>query len=209
MIINMNRTVAYRCARCGEIAFADISLFDLCSNGGVAIRCSCGETALKLTYNGRNGFLMQLPCIFCDDVHTFSFTFKDIAYQKCKEFTCPDFGYEIGIAFLGRSSEVADHIAENETYIRELADEMNVERAGKNTVYLLKAIDRIRVFAGNGAICCECGSMYIDMDVSATAVYLVCEKCGNVLPITLENIKSGAFSRMDKLVIRRHGNHAQ
>lgn len=209
MIVDLNKTIAYRCASCGEITFVEVSLTELCSNNGIAVHCSCGQSCLEIKTQNRNAFTLEQKCIFCDETHKFAFTFKDIAYKSCKEFSCPHFGFKIGTAFIGRPSDVAERIEDNEMFIRELAGELAIDHAGRNALFLLKAIDKIRTIAGRGDICCECGSAFIDVDVSANALFLICEKCGSVLPLTLDNIKSESFSRIERLVIPGKHNHAQ
>lgn len=209
MIVNLNKTMAFRCPYCGEITFAPISLFELCSNKGIAIRCACGQGGVAIKTENRVQCSFQLSCIFCDDVHTFRFTVKELMQKKLKEFFCPEFGFDLAVAFIGNAGDVADRIEDSELFLSELSEELSNEEMGSNTIFLLKAIEKIRSFAAEGNIRCECGSNTIDVDVAPNTLFLVCEQCGNVLPLTVDAIKGGLLSQVDGLVIPAGNTHPQ
>jgi len=71
MIINLDRTAAYRCASCGEICFGTFSMFELSGSKGVSIQCKCGQSQMSIVPENKNNFTVSLKCLVCDEVHAF------------------------------------------------------------------------------------------------------------------------------------------
>ena len=79
MIIDFNRTIAYRCSSCGEITLATFSLFELSGGKGLSVQCSCGKSTLKILPEGKFNYTIKIKCLICDDFHKFSLPFLALA----------------------------------------------------------------------------------------------------------------------------------
>ncbi len=201
MIINFDRTVAYRCPGCGEIAYGDFSLFGLSGGKSVVVQCNCGQSSLVIAPEGKNNFIISVPCLVCDDIHKFSLPFSSLAKKDCTEFACPN--VMVGLVFIGRGEAVRNAVVRNEQYIDEVIAACGLEHTGKNGVTMLKALDKIQELADGERLYCECGSSMIDVEVREDDLVLECCNCGAKVTITAETIRNSDFSRIEQLILKR------
>ncbi|MGN1059852.1 MAG: hypothetical protein ACI4QW_05405 [Clostridia bacterium] len=201
MVINFDRTAAYRCPSCGEISFGDFSMFELSGSKGVSLRCSCGQSSLLVAPENKNNFIIAVRCIVCDDTHKFSLPFQALAKKDCVEFTCPN--VMVGLVFIGRSEAVHNAVVRNEHYIEEVISACGLEHTGKNGVTMLKALDKIQELSDEENLFCECGSNMIDVEVREDDLVLECCLCGASLTLTADDIRNSDFAHLEKLVLKR------
>ena len=60
MVIDFNRTVAYMCPGCGEMAFGEFSLFELSGERGISVKCDCGKSQLKIFPKSKTQYAVSL-----------------------------------------------------------------------------------------------------------------------------------------------------
>lgn len=201
MIIDFNRTVAYRCASCGEITFATFSLFELSGEKGISVECSCGKSVLNIMPENKTNYTVKVKCIICDDSHQFPLSFSALVKKDCSAFMCPN--VVVGLAFIGHEEAVRKNVLANEEYISEVVTACGLDHTGKNGVTMLKALDKIQDLSDSENLYCECGSNLIDVEVYEDNLILQCCLCGNKIVITADDIRNGNFSHIDKLILKR------
>lgn len=200
MIINFDRTAAYRCPACGEITFGNFSMFELSGTKGVSIQCTCGQSALLIVPENKNQFTVVADCMICDEPHRFSLPFHALAKKDCTEFTCPD--VMITLACIGRNEAVHNAIIKSEHYISELLAACGLEHTGKNGVTMLKALDKIQELSDDENLYCQCGSKMIDVEIREDDLILECCLCGARLTLTTDMIRSKEFSQLKQLILK-------
>lgn len=200
MIIDFNRTIAYRCSSCGEITFATFSLFELSGGKGLSVQCSCGKSTLKILPEGKSNYTIKIKCLICDDYHKFNLPFHQLAKKDCTTFMCPN--VVVGLIFVGHDVAVRKNVMENEEYIKEVVTACGLDHTGKNGVTMLKALDKIQELSDNEKLYCECGSNLIDVEIHEDNLILECCLCGATLSISAETIRDGNFSHIDKLILK-------
>ncbi len=200
MIINFDRTAAYRCPSCGEMTFGNFSMFELSGTKGVSVQCGCGQSALVIMPENKNNFIITTECLVCDETHKFSLPFQTLAKKDCVEFTCPN--VMVGLVFVGRNEAVQSAVIRNERYIEEVISACGLEHTGKNGVTMLKALDKIQELSDNESLYCECGSNMIDVEVREDDLVLECCHCGASVTITADMIRNSDFSHLEKLILR-------
>ncbi|MBE7010696.1 MAG: hypothetical protein E7418_04310 [Ruminococcaceae bacterium] len=200
MIINLNRTVAYRCASCGEICFGNFSLFELSGNKGVSVQCKCGQSELRVESENKAGYIISVKCLVCDEIHKFSLPFLSLAKKDCTEYSCPN--VMVGLVFIGREEGVQSAVVRNESYIDEVVSACGLDHTGKNGVTMLKALDKIQELSDDEALYCDCGSNMIDVEVRENDLILECCMCGASITLTADAIRNSDFSRLQKLVLK-------
>lgn len=200
MIIDFNRTIAYRCASCGEITFASFSLFELSGQKGISVQCSCGKTTLSLIPENTMNYSVKVQCIICDESHKFNLPFHTLAKKDCTTFMCPN--VIVGLVFIGHNDAVRKNVISNEEYINEVVEACGLDHTGKNGVTMLKALDKIQELSDNEKLYCECGSNLIDVEVHEDNLILECCLCGSTLVISAENIRNGDFSHIEELILK-------
>ena len=199
MIIDFNRTIAYRCASCGEITFATFSLFELSGQKGISVQCSCGNSVLTIVPEGKVNYRLKVKCIICDDFHTFSLPFTALAKKNCSTFMCPN--VVVGLIFIGHEEAVRKEVLSNEEYINEVISACGLDHTGKNGVTMLKALDKIQELSDEENLYCDCGSNLIDVEVHEDNLILECCLCGATLVLSADKIRNGDFAHIDKLIL--------
>lgn len=200
MVIDFNRTIAYRCASCGEITFATFSLFELSGHKGISVQCSCGKSTLSIMPENKVNYLIKTKCIICDEFHKFTLPFHMLAKKDCTTFMCPN--VVVGLVFIGHDEAVRKSVMSNEEYINEVVTACGLDHTGKNGVTMLKALDKIQELSDNEKLYCDCGSNLIDVEIHEDNLILECCLCGATLVISAENIRNGNFSHIDKLILK-------
>ena len=201
MIINFDRTVAYRCPSCGEITFGTFSMFELSGEKGVSVQCSCGQSNLVIAPENKNNFIVAVGCLVCDETHKFSLPFQSLAKKDCTEFSCPN--VVVGLVFIGRSEAVQNAVVRNEHYIEEVIAACGLEHTGKNGVTMLKALDKIQELSDEESLYCECGSNMIDVEVREDDLVLECCLCGASVTLSADTIRNSDFSHLKELILKR------
>lgn len=199
MLINFDRTVAYRCSCCGEIAFGTFSLFELSGSKGISVQCSCGHSAIEILPENKVSYTVSVRCMACDEVHKFKLPFSSLAKKECCEFTCPN--VIVGFVFIGKETAVKKAISKNEAYLSDLVASCGLDHTGKNGITMLKALDKIQDLSDSESLFCECGSNMIDVEIHENDIILECCHCGAALILTADTIRSNNFTHLDKLVI--------
>lgn len=199
MIIDFDRTIAYRCASCGEITYGDFSLFELSGKKGISVHCSCGDSNISIAAQNKTSYFVELDCVICDAVHKFSVSFDALAKKNCIEFLCPDVA--VGLAFVGKNESVKKAVAENERAMAEVVLACGLEHTGKNGILMLKALDKIQDLSENDNLKCSCGSKLIDIEVHEDEIVLECCMCGEQTVIDISDIRKNSFSKLSKIII--------
>lgn len=201
MVIDFNRTIAYRCASCGEITYASFSLFELSGNKGISVQCTCGKSVLSLVNENKTNYTISVKCILCDEFHDFNLPFTALAKKDCTTFMCPN--VVVGLVFIGHEDAVKKSVLSNEEYINEVITACGLDHTGKNGVTMLKALDKIQDLSDNENLYCECGSKLIDVEVHEDNLILECCLCGASLSISADDIRTGDFSHITQLILKR------
>jgi len=200
MIINFERTVAYRCASSGEITFGTFSLFELSGNNGISVHCSCGLSHLRILPESKTSYLISVKCIICDEIHKFNLPLQSLAKKDCCQFMCPN--VVVGLVFIGKEAAIQKAVVKNEEDINEIITECGLDHTGKNGVTMLKALDKIQDLLDSNHLHCDCGSNIIDIEVHENDLILECCLCGASLVLTAEKIRNSDFTHLEQLIIK-------
>ena len=112
----------------------------------------------------------------------------------------------MGLAFIGDKDKVEHAIEENNKYIKEILTTCGLEHSGKNGIAILKALDKMQQLSDEGAVKCECGSNFIDLDVLENGIVLECCECGATAFFTADDIRREKFSDITEILISKDGN---
>ena len=199
MIIDFDRTIAYRCPSCGEITYGNFSLFEISGKKGISVHCACGESCISITSKNGTSFFLDIDCVICDNPHRFSVTFDALAKKECNEFSCPEVA--VGLAFVGKEQAVKKSVADNEKAMSDVVLACGLEHTGKNGILMIKALDKIQDLSENDNLKCSCGSKVIDIEVREDEIVLECCLCGEQTVIDISDIRKNAFSKLKKIII--------
>ncbi len=207
MVIDFNRTVAYMCPDCGEMTFGTFSLFELSGERGISVKCGCGRSQLEIVPKTKTQYVVSLKCMVCNEVHEFNVPLIELMRQSCIDISCPDI--LIGLAYIGKKDAVMASVKDNEAYIEEIVAACGLEHTGKNGITMLKALDKIQELSDDGKLTCECGSTMIDVDVLEDELILECCMCETSVSFTADEIRSGSFSDISEIVIKKNTESAK
>ena len=88
MIINYNRTVAYICPGCGEIAYGDFSLFELSGGRGISVSCDCKKSSLAIMPKNDTTYSVRVKCQVCEKNHEYAVPLSDLLRKNFLDFLC-------------------------------------------------------------------------------------------------------------------------
>lgn len=121
MILKEKRTtVAYRCPHCGGGVLSAVGLFNL-SADLVKLKCTCGESELRIFYNRDDTVRLQVPCMICSSPHTY--TIRTNVFFSDELFVLPCPYSDINICFTGEINLVKAELARTELELMDLLEE--------------------------------------------------------------------------------------
>ena len=183
MLTDTTITIAYKCTSCGSFEFFNVSIFKLLYNE-YSLACRCKKSCITMKREGGNSFLIRIPCIGCDNEHTYLFTKKSILFGEPVVFNCPETG--IQTCFIGRDEAVFNKVDDLEKEFDELMDTYGYESYFRNTRVMIDTLNRIHDIALCGNIICECGEADIDLVLLSDCILLRCGRCGGSKRIPAE-----------------------
>lgn len=201
MIIDFNRTVAYICPGCGEIAYGEFSLFELSGGRGISVSCGCGKSALKISCKSDTTYTISVKCQICEKEHIYAVPLAELLHSHFLDYMCSEL--LIGLVFIGDKDKVEHAVAENNKYIKEILTTCGIEHSGKNGIVILKALDKMQQLSDEGGVRCECGSNLIDLDVLENGIVLECCECGATAFFTADDIRKENFSDITEILISK------
>lgn len=124
MLLNEKRTtVAYRCPHCGGGIMSAVGLFNL-SADMVKLKCTCGESELKIIYNRDGTVRLTVPCLICSQPHTFTVNASLFFSDELFVLPCPY--SDINIAFTGEMNAVKAELARTELELLDMLEENGI-----------------------------------------------------------------------------------
>ncbi len=71
MVLNPGQThIAYRCPECATLIYGFVGKFALAA-GMLRLKCSCGNSALDVSFTQDKKVRLSVPCIFCKQNHNY------------------------------------------------------------------------------------------------------------------------------------------
>ena len=112
MIINPKETtVAYRCPACGAGVMSAVGVFSL-SAEMIKLKCTCGQSEMKIVYNKDDQIRLSVPCMFCPSPHNFLLNKSVFFGKELFSLQCPY--SDINICCIGETNQVKAELARTE-----------------------------------------------------------------------------------------------
>ena len=176
MLIDTSITIAYKCTSCGSFEFFNVSIFSLIYKKGCGLACRCRKSCVSIKQEGESNYLVKIPCIGCDNEHTYLITKKSILLGETIVLNCPETGMQI--CFIGRDEAVRMKVDNLEKEFDEMIDTYGYENYFRNTQVMFDSLNHIHDIALKGNLYCECGASEIDLVLLTDCILLRCGKCG-------------------------------
>ncbi len=203
--------VSYRCPHCGIAVMSMIGTFAL-SGDLIKLKCSCGESELIISYTKDNKIKLTVPCLACENPHTFNINSSTFFDRELLELSCKVLG--LNICFVGNKDKVFEAIEKSNRELAEIMGEYTMEDIGRMGVNSEGSISEAQVadlvrfmlceMKDENSIICNCtdGGEY-DFSLADSKVEVFCTKCGARKSLEMNSVqKASDFLYIDKLDLR-------
>jgi hypothetical protein len=202
MLIDTSITIAYKCTSCGSFEFFNVSMFKLTYKKSCGLTCRCRKSCVTIKQEGESGFLINIPCIGCDNEHTYLITKRSMLLGETIVFNCPETGMQI--CFIGHDEAVRKKVDSLEKEFDELMDTYGYESYFRNTQVMFDTLNHIHDIALRGNLYCECGISDIELVLLSDCILLRCRKCGGSQRVpAAKNEDLGEVLKKSQLFITR------
>ncbi len=204
--------VSYRCPHCGTTVMSMVGTFAL-SGDLIKLKCSCGESELVISYTKDNKIKLTVPCLACENPHTFSINSASFFERELLELSCKVLG--LNICFIGNKEKVFEAIERSDKELAELMGEYTLEDIGRisgrpeGSITDAQVSDLVRFMLcemkDENTITCNCenGEGEYDFNIAGDEVEVFCIKCGAKKTFNLNSVqKASDFLYIDELDLR-------
>jgi len=213
MVLNPKESiVSYRCPHCGTTVMSMVGTFAL-SGDLIKLKCSCGESELIITYTKDNKIKLTVPCLACENPHTFSISSSAFFDRDLLELTCKVLG--LSICFIGNKDKVFEAIKRSDEELSELIGEYSLEDIGDMNTPDEGSMSKAQIhdlvhflitdLNDDNSIFCNCknGEGKYDFTVNDDGVDVYCSECGCKKTFELNSVqKAYDFLAIDKIDLR-------
>lgn len=187
-IIPKHNYIAYRCPECGDIIYGLVGEFALGASL-LKLKCSCGKSALDVTFTNDKKIRLSIPCVFCKQNHNFVVSQSIFFGRDIFLLNCPYSNMDIG--FIGKKEEIDSAAEKNEAALKKLIDDMGAqtladiqpeEMSDDEILPDASVYDLIRFVVkeleADGRIDCPCHSSSYDLRYAPGGIQVFCTECG-------------------------------
>lgn len=189
MILNPGQThIAYRCPECATLIYGFVGKFAL-SAGMLRLKCSCGNSALDVSFTQDKKVRLSVPCIFCKQNHNYVVSQNLFFGRDVFLLNCPYSNMDI--CFIGEK-EKTDAEAERtgkelEQLLRnleaeDLKDIQPIELDEEEVLPDPAVYDSIRFLVKeleeDGKIDCPCHNGQYELRFCKEGIQVFCSECG-------------------------------
>ncbi len=214
MVLNPKESViSYRCPHCGSAVVSMVGTFAL-SGDLIKLKCDCGESELVLSYTKDNKIKITVPCLACENPHTFSINSETFFSRDLLELSCKVLG--LNICFIGNKEKVFEAIENSDKELAEMIGEYSLSDLGsmspseESSITDAQVSDLVRFMLvemqdENSIYCnCEDNSGEYDFTITDSNVEVFCTKCGAKKHFELNSIqKANDFLNLVSLDLRK------
>lgn len=187
MLFTTERSLALRCPLCGNLEFHRISLFNFSGHTPVRINCKCGFTKLTVTSRNCKEFLLQLPCLICEEMHLIKCSYRDFWEKPTLILRCVETGHELG--YLGSESTIEKIVHQKQGDLESIFNNFGFEDYFSNPHIMLEVLNHLHQLAEENMMFCQCGNDQIEIDVFPEKLELRCPYCQSLHIIYAETLE--------------------
>lgn len=94
ILASAENVITYRCPICGSHVLSMIGVFKL-SGDLIKLKCSCGGSKLAIARQPGRKIKLSVPCLFCDEAHSYTMDREQFFSKKAFSLTCPVTGLDV------------------------------------------------------------------------------------------------------------------
>lgn len=111
ILSSKENAITYRCPVCVSHVLSMMGVFQL-SGDLIKLKCSCGGSGLTIERKGNDKLNLQIPCLFCEETHSYTIDRHHIFSNKAFSLTCQVTGLEV--CCIGGEEAVREYASEQD-----------------------------------------------------------------------------------------------
>lgn len=171
------RAIGYICSECGKPVYGERTLFAL-SAAASGLVCACGRSELTAEPCG-DQYRVTVPCGVCGGEHRAEVPAARLLRGPGVGLACPRSRQLC--CYIGDVYRVQQALRELEIALGKQKE--NSGEAFTDNTIMYEVLSELRDIASRDGISCTCGARGCSMEVSGSAVELVCTSCGGRLRV--------------------------
>jgi len=204
--------ISYRCPHCGTTVMSMVGTFAL-SGDLIKLKCSCGESELIISYTKDNKIKLSVPCLACENPHSFSINSSTFFEKDLLELNCKVLG--LPICFVGNKDKVFEAIERADKELAEMMGEYSIDDIGRMNTKTEGSITDAQIaelvrfmlceMKDENSIRCNCDGNEGEYDfcINENDVEIFCTKCNAKKVFNVNSVQKAAdFLYIDELDLR-------
>ncbi|NLI91105.1 MAG: hypothetical protein GX434_02530 [Peptococcaceae bacterium] len=179
MIVSTVTTIGIQCAKCGEVQFRTVSVFDFSHFNEESYCCSCGAPIITLRSVERGNYSIEYPCIYCGESHYIVAKRGSIWGDDLFPLTCR--GKELPLGYIGPRHKVENSCRDiKKTFVQlasELVNDEETESEFDNFFIVYAVMEKLGKMVERGQLGCRCGNYNLSVEILSDRIEIVCELC--------------------------------
>ncbi|RNC28903.1 MAG: hypothetical protein AWM53_01090 [Candidatus Dichloromethanomonas elyunquensis] len=179
MIVLTDTTIGIQCAKCGEVQFKTVSVFDFSHFNKEGYCCSCGAPIITLTSIDRGNYSIEYPCIYCGESHYLLAKRGTIWGESLLQLSCRE--KEIPLGYIGPRTKVENSCRDiKKTFIQlasELVNDEEAESEFDNFFIVYGVMEKLGKMVERGQLGCCCGNYNLAVEILSDRIEILCELC--------------------------------
>jgi DNA-directed RNA polymerase subunit RPC12/RpoP len=198
------RHVAFKCPSCGRLEPAAITIFSFSGQRTAAIECLCGAKKLSVTTKNHKSYLVQFPCLVCEETHITTLTPGEFWTKPVITFECPETEVELG--HLGEPNQIKQAMEVQRGLSELLPEDLSIEDYFSCPEIMYQILSMLHEIAKSGNLYCECGNDNVEVDLFPDKLELRCPSCNSLSIIYAENEEDlQAMKRVEVIEMKKAG----
>ncbi|MGI5854439.1 MAG: hypothetical protein ACOX8I_08980 [Bacillota bacterium] len=185
MLITSERTVALRCPLCGRLNVHSFTVFDFGREHSLNFECSCGFGFLTITTTDFRDYVLQLPCLICENTHYIRIGHHELWESSIYQLTCPENKTVMG--YIGDEKEIMTIVTEEAHDPDSIINDEGFSDYFKSPEIMYQVMKKLHAIADRGDLYCSCGHTDIDVEVYPDRLELHCAACHGLTIVYAEN----------------------
>jgi hypothetical protein len=189
MIYSTVATIGFQCAKCGEMQFKNVSVFELSHFNQESYCCSCGAPIITLKSMEHGNYSIEYPCIYCGESHYILAKRGMLWGEELLQLTCRE--KELPVGYIGPEFKVISACQEiKKTFIQlasELVTDEETESEFDNFFIVYAVMEKLGKMVDDGQLGCKCGNRNLAVEILSDRIEIVCELCQALAVIYTDN----------------------
>lgn len=189
MLVSTTTMIGIQCAKCGEVQFNSLSVFDFSHFYKELCCASCGAILINITSIKHKEYGIEYPCIYCGDSHSVLLSRELLWGEELIQLSCKE--KELPVGYIGPQTEVISCCQEiKRTFIKlasELVRDEELESEFDNFYVVYAVMEKLGKMVEQGLLGCRCGNNSLSVEILSDRIKIICGFCQAKVIIYTDN----------------------